>query len=388
MNGQAQLTRRRALGTMAAACAYPLVSEGNRCRAQGVPVQVPAPRGDNVSAEAKRLRAARWSPDRAAKYMARFGAIKGCNYVPADAGSVWAESLGPMVDKELGWAAGVGMNSVRIFISLTLYQQLKDGLFARIDRFLDMAARHKLTFMPMLSVNSMRDPAYKPDPVPPDRLPAPAFLPGVHGGPARPRMGMINARTNLAAIKPVARDFIQAILRRYSRDERIVCWDLFNEPIPVDRPMVEHAFACAREADPSQPLTATWQGEDLSDVYSFHTYGQPGNAEGGEPELLPFDVELKQAVDSGRPLLCTECLARTFGNTFEAFLPYFAQHKVGWYIWGLCAGTAQHHFPWRWPVGSPEPKNWFHCILYPDGTPYRDHEIELIRNFRYKGAGE
>ena len=179
------------------------------------------------------------------------------------------------------------------------------------------------------------------------------------------------------------KEFVTATLRRYSRDKRIVCWDLWNEPRVEDRPMVEDMFAFAREADPSQPLTATWQGEDLSDVYSFHTYGKPGKPEGPEPGLAPFDEELQRAVDSGRPLLCTECLARTFGNTFEAFLPPFARHKVGWYIWGLCAGSAQHHFPWRWPVGSPEPKTWFHCVLYPDGTPSREEEIALIKAFRF-----
>ena len=381
-----RMDRRRALGALTAAACYPLLSgAGNPCSAQGVPVQVPAPRGEEVSAEAKALRSARWSPDRTAKYLARFGAIKGCNYVPADATSVWSESTSRNVDLELGWAADVSLNSVRIFIPMILYQDLGDRLFTRIDRFLEMAARHNLSFMPVLSTNSMRDPAYQPDPAQNAKESAQAFLPGVHGGVRQPRPGLLSARRDLAAVKPVAKQFVQALLRRYARDPRIVCWDLFNEPIPVDRPLVEHVFACAREIETSQPLTATWQGEDLSDVYSFHTYGQPGNAKGGEPELLPFDVELKQATDSGRPLLCTECLARTFGNTFESFLPYFAREKVGWYIWGLCAGTAQHHFPWRWPVGSPEPKNWFHCILYPDGTPYRDHEIELIRRFKYEG---
>jgi hypothetical protein len=316
--------------------------------------------------------------------MARFGVVNGCNYVPADASSVWSESSERIVDRELGWAHDISLNSVRVFIPMVLYQDMGERLFTRIDRFLDVAARHNLTFVPVLSTNSMRDPVYRADPAETEKVPATTFLPGVHGGVRTQRPGFLSARQNLAAVKPVARQFVQALLRRYTRDERIVAWDLFNEPIPVDRPLVEHVFACAREIGATQPLTATWQGEDLSDIYSFHTYGQPGNAHGGEPELLPFDVELKQATDSGRPLLCTECLARTFGNTFESFLPYFARERVGWYIWGLCAGTAQHHYPWRWPVGSPEPKNWFHCILYPDGTPYRDHEIELIREFKYE----
>ena len=361
------------------------VAGGARLFAQEVPVQVPAPRGENVSDQAKALRKARWSPDRAAQYMARFGVLKGCNYVPADASSVWAERLRANIDRELGWAAEISLNSVRVFIPLILYQELGERLFDRIDRFLDLAASHKLSFIPVLGTNSIEDPAYKPDPAqtPADREPATTFLPGVHGGVHRPRPGMVSARRDLEKVKPIARDFVRAVIGKYARDQRIVAWDLFNEPIPVDRPMVEHVFACAREVGPSQPLTATWQGEDLSDVYSFHTYGKPGRNMGSQPELLPFDIEMRQAVESGRPLLCTECLARTFGNTFDAFLPFFAKYRVGWYIWGLCAGTAQHHFPWDWPVGSPEPKNWFHCILYPDGTPYRDEEIELIRRFTW-----
>ncbi len=377
-----EIDRRLALRAMAGACCYPLAT---RCFAQGVPVQAPAPRGENVSDQAKALRKARWSPLRAEQYMARFGVIRGCNYVTQDASSPLAESSERLVDRELGWAKDVGLNSIRVFLSAISYQNMGDRLFTRLDCLLDIAAKQGMSFIPVLSTNSVIDPAYKPDPAQPPQDGTPAFLPGVHGGPRRPpRPGVVSARQKLDTAKPIAREFIRAMLRRYDKDQRIVAWDLFNEPIEVDRPLVEHVFACAREVNPSQPLTATWQGEDLSDVYSFHTYGQPGNAKGGEPELLPFDAELKQALDSGRPLLCTECLARTFGSTLEAILPYFAKYKVGWYIWGLCAGTAQHHFPWRWPVGAPEPKNWFHCILYPDGTPYRDREIELIRNFKYE----
>jgi hypothetical protein len=381
----AEITRRNTLKLLAATGAVLGAGYPDLARAQSVPVQVPAPRGDDVSAEAKALRKARWTPERANRHMARFGVIKGCNYVTQDASSPLAEASERLVDRELGWAQDVTLSSIRVFISAINYQEMGDGLFSRLDRLMDIAAKHNLSFIPVLVTNNIRDMSYKPDPAAAaEPRPIPDFLPGVHGGPKRPpRPDIVSARQDIERVKPVAKEFVQAFLRRYSKDQRIVCWDLFNEPVPVDRPMVEYVFGCAREVNPSQPLTATWQGEDLSDVYSFHTYGLPGSPKGGEPELLPFDAELKQALDSGRPLLCTECLARTFGNTFEAFLPYFSKYNVGWYIWGLCAGTAQHHYPWRWPVGAPEPKNWFHCILYPDGTPYRDREIELIRAFKY-----
>ena len=351
--------------------------------AQVEAIETPAPRSDDVSPEAKALRQARWSAERAWAYMAKFGAIKGCNYVPADASSIWQAENETKIDRELGWAEDVTLNSVRVFLPSLLYENLGDSLFQRVDRFLDLAAKHKMSVILTLSVTRIKDPSYKStEPFNENSL-RPEFQPGVHGGVARPHPGIISYRKNLPAAKRIATDFVKAVLRRYGQDQRIIAWDLFNEPWLEDRPMVEHVFSVAREQNPSQPLTACWQGEDLSDVYNFHTYGRPGNAKGSQAHLLPFDIELQQAVASGRPLLCTECLARTFGNTFEAFLPYFSKYKVGWYIWGLCAGTAQHYFPWGWPEGSPEPKNWFHCILYPDGSAYRDSEIELIRKFKY-----
>ena len=380
MNVRRNPDRRQVLRALAGACCSGFAANG-----MAQVVQTPAPRGDDVTALAKQLRQARWSPERAYKYMAPFGPVKGCNYVPADASNIWLEENEKTVDRELGWAQYVSLNSIRVFLTAPMFQEMGDGLYTRIDRLLSIAAKHQISVMPTLVAQILKDPGYNPGDHANEKIPDPPFLPGVHGGPRRPRPDIIGYRKNMEAARLVAKEFVQGVLRQFGKDKRIIGWDLFNEPKLEDRPMVEHVFACAREADPMQPLSACWQGEDLSDIYNFHTYGRPGWAYGSEPDLLPFDVEMKQAVDSGRPLICTECLARTFGNTFEAFLPYFSQHHAGWYVWGLCAGTAQHHYPWRWPVGAPEPKDWFHCILYPDGSPYRDREIEMIRTFEYAG---
>jgi hypothetical protein len=57
-------------------------------------------------------------------------------------------------------------------------------------------------------------------------------------------------------------------------------------------------------------------------------------------------------------------------------------YAIGWFVWGLCAvGPAQFQFPWGWPMGSPPPEKWFHCLLYPDGTPYSAQEILDIHQF-------
>ena len=178
--------------------------------------------------------------------------------------------------------------------------------------------------------------------------------------------------------------FLGEVIGKYGNDRRIIAWDLWNEAAPQHRGCLEKMFAHARSLKPSQPLTACWEAFDLSDVITFHNYTQPGspdryhNQSGGSLEFLP---ELERALSYGRPALCTECLARSEGNTFENFLPYFQKYEIGFYFWGLCAGSARYHFPWNWPEGAPEPPNWFHCILYPDGTPYREKEIRLLRDF-------
>ncbi|MCP4250844.1 MAG: hypothetical protein GY778_27720, partial [bacterium] len=82
----------------------------------------------------------------------------------------------------------------------------------------------------------------------------------------------------------------------------------------------------------------------------------------------------------GRPVLCTEWMARALGSKIETDLPLFKREEVGCYMWGLVNGRAQFQFPW-WnkPNGPLHEAGWFHDILHKDGTPYRVREIEAIR---------
>ena len=81
-----------------------------------------------------------------------------------------------------------------------------------------------------------------------------------------------------------------------------------------------------------------------------------------------------------RPLLCTEYLARTANCTFETTMPFYKQEKIGCYNWGLVSGKTQTIYTWEDPIPSgEEPEPWFHDILRPDGTPYREDEADLIR---------
>jgi hypothetical protein len=145
-------------------------------------------------------------------------------------------------------------------------------------------------------------------------------------------------------------------------------------------------FAWAREADPSQPLTAgVWTGEyagekasainryqlQESDIITFHSY-----------DPLP---KLKQRVESlrgyRRPLLCTEYMARPNGSTFDPVLDYLKGQKIGAYNWGFVAGKSQTIYPWdSWQKAyTEEPRVWFHDIFRKNGTPYDAAEVAYIR---------
>ena len=109
-----------------------------------------------------------------------------------------------------------------------------------------------------------------------------------------------------------------------------------------------------------------------SDVVSFHNYGNQGSLQATIRHLRQY----------GRPLLCTEYVARPFGSTFDPLLANLKEEGVGAYNWGFVAGKTQTNYPWdSWQKKyGGEPPLWFHDIFRTDGTPYRLSEVLYIRH--------
>src|SRR5512146_1498891 len=98
---------------------------------------------------------ARWTPDRANAWYAKQPWLVGSNYIPANAINeleMWqAETFDQQaIDKELGWAEGLGMNTMRVFLHDLAWRQDAAGSRKRIDQFLKIAAKHKIK--PMLTL--------------------------------------------------------------------------------------------------------------------------------------------------------------------------------------------------------------------------------------------
>ena len=309
--------------------------------------------------------------------------LMGCNFVPSTAVNdteMWqAETFDPKtIDRELAWAEGLGYNSCRVFIQYIVWKQDPKGLKDRFDQFLSIADKHKISVMPVLfddcAFDAGRDPypGKQEDPVP-----------GTSNARWVPSPGL-RLVTDQSAW-PELEKYVKDMVGTFSSDTRIVLWDLYNEPGNSGMgnkslPLVEAVFVWARQAQPAQPLTVgVWGGTKelsdkqigLSDVISFHFYG---NNDGMKNRI----AGLKKR---GRPVLCTEWMARTMGSKYETELPLFKQEKVGCYNWGLVNGRTQCQYPWGSPKDAPDPKVWFHDLLRRDGSPKNPDEAAFIRTF-------
>ncbi|HEX8675965.1 MAG TPA: 1,4-beta-xylanase, partial [Segetibacter sp.] len=69
------------------------------------------------------------------------------------------------------------------------------------------------------------------------------------------------------------------------------------------------------------------------------------------------------------------------GSTFQGSLPVAKKYNVAAINWGFVSGKSQTIFPWdSWSKKyTSEPDPWFHDIFRKDGTPYKQEEVDLIK---------
>jgi hypothetical protein len=162
-------------------------------------------------------------------------------------------------------------------------------------------------------------------------------------------------------------------------------------------PLLRKSFAWCREARPAQPLTSglwmAWLGNwsdparltpmerlqlEQSDIITFHNYSK----------LDDMKECVKNLRRYGRPILCTEYMARPNGSTFDPILGFLKEQGVGAFNWGFVAGKTQTIYPWdSWSRAyTNEPPVWFHDIFRADGSAYRPAEADYIRSVTGKSA--
>jgi hypothetical protein len=339
----------------------------------------------------------RWSKERVQKWYEERPWLTGCNYIPSTAINqveMWhAETFDEQtIRREMGWAAGLGFNTVRVFLHDLLWNHDPQGFLTRMDKFLDICRENGIGVMFVIF-----DGVWDPNP---------------EFGKREPKKWVHNSgwlqSPGAEVLKDIHRhdeleDYVKSVIRTFATDSRVILWDLFNEPDnlnptsylslePANKSelsmlLLRKSFSWAREINPSQPLTAgLWHGDwsDFetmkamdrfmiaeSDVISFHNYDGPEEMERRIRFLKQYD----------RPVICTEYMARTFNSTFQNILPLFKKYQVGGYNWGFVDGRSQTSCPWdSWlTCYESEPELWFHDIFRGDGSAYREDEVAFIR---------
>lgn len=327
--------------------------------------------------------AARWSEEKAERWYAAQPWPCGFNYIPAAAinyTEMWQkETFDPRtIDAELALAEDVGFNCLRVVLQYLVWEHDADGLKERMDRFMGICEGHGIRVMWSLFDDCAFGP--KKDPYLGKQA---DVIPGWYAHDWSPSPG--HSRVANRAAWPMLERYVRDVVGRFARDGRVLVWDLYNEPTnggigDKALPLVEAVFRWARAAGPTQPVTVgQWNGNAglnriisrESDVITFHNYS-------GARSLRSHIDRLKR---HGRPIICTEWMARTIGSLFETHLPIFLKEKVGCMHWGLVNGKTQTHYPWGSKPGAPEPEVWFVDLYRKDHTPYDPKEIDLLKKY-------
>jgi len=319
----------------------------------------------------------RWPKEKANTWYAEQPWLVGCNFIPSTAINqleMWQANTfdTKTIDRELKWAASIGVNTVRVYLHDLAWSADAAGFKKRIGQFLDMAARHhiKPAFV-------FFDDCWNADPKIGTQ---PAPQPGVHNSRwlQSPGQDVVNNPKQWPRLERYVKD----IIRTFANDKRICFWDLYNEPGNRGQgtkslPLLKKTFEWSRQAKPIQPLTVSvWSKKSelnllplaASDIITFHNYN----------DAKRLANQIARLKTLGRPVICTEWLRRGRSNVAEN-LPIFKKEHVGCYNWGLVSGKTQTIYPWGSKPGAPKPKLWFHDLLRKDGTPFDPKEIELFK---------
>ena len=323
----------------------------------------------------------RWTVEQAKAWGEEHGWLRGANFNPSTAINqleTWqAETFDPeTIDRELGWAEDIGLNCMRVYLHHVAWQVDKEGFKDRMREYLDIADSHGIKTI-FVFFDDCWNTTYQAGPQPEPK-------PGVHNsGWVRDPGDLLHEQPTLINDLEV---YVKDILNTFDGDGRIVMWDLYNEPGNSgygnkSMPLLKDVFGWGREVRPSQPLSVGVCSLPLSDLNKFQVENSDiityHNYEGPEQHQAAID-SLKRY---GRPMICTEYMARRNNSYFQNIMPILKRENIGAINWGLVDGKSNTKYAWDEPIADgSEPQLWFHEIFRKDGTPYKQEEVDLIKS--------
>ena len=307
------------------------------------------------------FRRGQWTQEQCEAWQKKYGAIRGinCPYPPCDAMTQ---------EQAIGVAASMGYNSVRWWP--TRNTSTSDYIQA-VEQWAAWADKYGMTVAPVFNFGNT----------------------------------YFDMADHQSALKQMETQ-VRAIIKHFRGDDRIILWDIWNEPSLNDDKTGERMQWIAKmvqwcqEEGCTQPITASivWDSgvncnnstatgnrlvrentERLMDLHNYHDYTcQDG-----------FNAETESMVNrfkrmDNRPLVCTECMQRVSGSGYARTLIDFAKYNVNFYTWGLYSCRSNWDVRWDYSLYY----NWdvmFHNALYSDGEPVDETEPQWVSNFEFQG---
>jgi len=142
--------------------------------------------------------------------------IRGANYTPSYASTsiaTWSSYDGTVIDRELGFARRLSLNSVRVFLQYVAYRENPSLFLQRIQDFAGIAARHDIRVLFVLFDSCFGD---EPSP---ERAESPTWV-------NNPGFSLVGEEH-----WTVLERYTGDVVRLFKGDGRVLMWDIMNEPM-------------------------------------------------------------------------------------------------------------------------------------------------------------
>jgi hypothetical protein len=332
--------------------------------------------------------------------------IRGAVYLPRkdwNAYQMWDGYRNRVIERELGYAAKLRLNSLRVFASYERWREDGPTFFAHVEHFLSTCRARDIRPLIVLFEAPPKAPPTEANRTATD--PENAF--GVHS-PSRPEVLQPRNWKGYAR-SPI--HFARRWAEEYGEDDRLLATEIMNEPGDVRprRDFVNDALRTVREAAPEATLTMgtrdvrfaeIYDRNDELDAYQFHM-NLPKNPDQAR-RYAANQRALADEIDSGlsdpssdsdggsKPLWCTEW-QRTLEEPPSRFAPDLASlaptmrqlRDVGTidgnFFWSLMLRPAY--------LRSPREKGRVNGLFHADGAVYSRADAEVVAGRRLDLTG-
>ncbi|NOY07675.1 MAG: cellulase family glycosylhydrolase [Spirochaetes bacterium] len=283
--------------------------------------------------------------------------VHGANYIASYARNsveMWERFDSGVIDRELGYARSMGLNSVRVWLDSRPYRDNPGLMLNRIGKFLSLCEKHRLSVIPILFDSCGIEEKDLKD----------------RGEDAHWGRWITNPGYDYLLPRHWDRleKYVEDIIGVFLDDPCVLAWDVMNEPWCGKKPekeeqkvvvhrFLEHFSELARSLNPDAPVTIgvtvldrAEYVEDLVDLICFHSY---------ETDPEKWKLLLKKANRyaelKGKPVLLTEWGYPAWGTVvsegrlitdedqsefYEKIMPLLKESKIGWYLFDLIMGCS------------------------------------------------